>query len=237
MVELLIKVVFAHIMGDFVLQSKKMIENIEEKRIASPSLYLHALIHIFLLLIVTSFRTNYLLPICILGISHLAIDICTKILLKNQVNSIRLLLLDQIAHFVTIILFVSYFFPIYIDSDWFLNSKWLLLLTAILLNTSVAPIVIRKIMEVLNYQVPNKGIKDAGKYIGILERLFVFFFAIATIWEGIGFLLAAKSIFRFGDLKENKDIKLTEYILIGTLISFGWAILSSQLYKWLMHIL
>jgi hypothetical protein len=44
-------------------------------------------------------------------------------------------------------------------------------------------------------------------------------------WEGIGFLLAAKSIFRFGDLKEAKDRKLTEYILIGTLLSFGVAIM------------
>jgi hypothetical protein len=36
--------------------------------------------------------------------------------------------------------------------------------------------------------------------------------------------LAAKSIFRFGDLKESKDRKLTEYVLIGTLLSFGIAI-------------
>jgi hypothetical protein len=39
------------------------------------------------------------------------------------------------------------------------------------------------------------------------------------------FLLAAKSIFRFGDLKKVKDRKLTEYVLIGTLLSFGIAIL------------
>jgi hypothetical protein len=38
--------------------------------------------------------------------------------------------------------------------------------------------------------------------------------------------LAAKSVFRFGDLKESKDRKLTEYILIGTLLSFGIAIAS-----------
>lgn len=45
-------------------------------------------------------------------------------------------------------------------------------------------------------------LENAGRYIGILERLFVF---------------------RFGDLKESKDRKLTEYILIGTLLSFGLA--------------
>jgi hypothetical protein len=52
-----------------------------------------------------------------------------------------------------------------------------------------------------------------------------------NFWEGIGFLLAAKSIFRFGDLKDKQDIKLTEYILIGTLLSFGIGILSALVYQ------
>lgn len=67
-----------------------------------------------------------------------------------------------------------------------------------------------------------------GKYIGILERLFVFIFVVTNHWEAIGFLLAAKSIFRFGDLRDSKDIQLTEYVLIGTLISFGLALLSGM---------
>jgi len=50
-------------------------------------------------------------------------------------------------------------------------------------------------------------------------------------WQAIGFLIAAKSVFRFGDLSRAKDRKLTEYILIGTLLSFGFAILIGLLYK------
>lgn len=60
---------------------------------------------------------------------------------------------------------------------------------------------------------------------GILERMFVFGFVISGYQEGIGFLLATKSVFRFGDLNEAKDRNLTEYVLIGTLISFSLAIL------------
>ena len=85
-------------------------------------------------------------------------------------------------------------------------------------------------MEAFNYQIVTSGIQDAGKYIGMLERAFVFLFVITNFWEGIGFLLAAKSIFRFGDLKDKNDIKLTEYILIGTLLSFGLAILIGEIY-------
>jgi hypothetical protein len=75
----------------------------------------------------------------------------------------------------------------------------------------------------------DESLSNAGKYIGILERLFVFIFVITDNWEGIGFLLAAKSVFRFGDLKESKDRKLTEYILIGTLLSFAIAITTGLL--------
>jgi hypothetical protein len=80
----------------------------------------------------------------------------------------------------------------------------------------------------------DDSLKNAGKYIGILERLFVFLFVIIGTWEPIGYLLAAKSIFRFGDLRESKDRKLTEYILIGTLLSFGISILVALLVKHLI---
>jgi hypothetical protein len=49
--------------------------------------------------------------------------------------------------------------------------------------------------------------------------------------EWLGLLLAAKSIFRFGDLTNAKDKNLTEYILIGTLLSFGLAIACAVVYK------
>jgi len=59
-----------------------------------------------------------------------------------------------------------------------------------------------------------------------LERLLIFTFVVTGHWEAIGFLIAAKSVFRFGDLKESKERKLTEYILIGTLLSFGIAMIT-----------
>ncbi|OYX26238.1 MAG: hypothetical protein B7Z06_05950, partial [Flavobacteriales bacterium 32-35-8] len=76
----------------------------------------------------------------------------------------------------------------------------------------------------------NQSLEDAGKYIGILERILVFIFIIFNHWEAVGFLITAKSVFRFGDLKESKHRKLTEYILIGTLISFGIAIVTGIIY-------
>jgi hypothetical protein len=50
----------------------------------------------------------------------------------------------------------------------------------------------------------------------------------------IGFLIAAKSVFRFGDLRAETDRKRTEYILIGTLISFTLTIAVGLLAKALL---
>lgn len=107
------------------------------------------------------------------------------------------------------------------------NRVWIFI-TGVVLLTKPTSIIIKNIISIWMPESKNKednSLQNAGNYIGILERLFVFCFIITNHFEAIGFLLAAKSIFRFGDLKEAKDRKLTEYVLIGTLLSFGIAIL------------
>ncbi|WP_435525137.1 hypothetical protein [Chryseobacterium indoltheticum] len=59
----------------------------------------------------------------------------------------------------------------------------------------------------------------------------VFTFIVVNHWEGVGFMIAAKSVFRFSDLARSKTGKLTEYVLIGTLLSFGIAVLAGILIK------
>ena len=74
-----------------------------------------------------------------------------------------------------------------------------------------------------------KGVPNGGKIIGYLERSLV----MLLIWigqpAGIGFLVTAKSILRFGDIKDSENRQITEYVIIGTFLSFGWAILVSTL--------
>lgn len=236
MFELKKKITLAHLLGDFVLQNNKMVDDIENKKFQSKYLYLHAFLHLSLILIITKFEKQYVIPALILGILHLLIDILTKIIIKDKINSISKLLLDQILHSITIAIFIKYFYNYKIDFNIIFNSKNYLLIIAIVSITYVSAFLMKKIMELFNCPLPNDGIKDAGKYIGMLERLFIFVFVIASFWEGIGFLLAAKSIFRFGDLKEKKEIKLTEYILIGTLLSFGIAILIGKIYLKLKNV-
>ena len=135
-------------------------------------------------------------------------------------------LLDQFLHVITLVGIAFFYTNTTIDFSFFGNNFWIIL-TGIVLLTKPTSIIIRNIISIWT---PEKKAKDnslenAGNYIGILERLFIFCFILTHHFEAIGFLLAAKSIFRFGDLKAAKDRKLTEYVLIGTLLSFGIALL------------
>jgi hypothetical protein len=92
--------------------------------------------------------------------------------------------------------------------------------------TSVSAVILKVALskwDLMTFE--GEALEKAGLYIGILERLFIFGFVVMGYWAGIGFLIAAKSIFRFSDLSRSKDRKLTEYVLIGTLLSYGLAIM------------
>lgn len=78
--------------------------------------------------------------------------------------------------------------------------------------------------ESSNKQEQNVGLAQAGAYIGYIERCLTLGFILLGQFSAIGFLVAAKTIFRFGDLTKSKDMKLTEYMLLGTLLSYAIAI-------------
>ena len=69
--------------------------------------------------------------------------------------------------------------------------------------------------------VSSEGsLKKAGALIGYLERALILTFVLLEQWEAIGFLLTAKSILRFNDIKGAEQRSLSEYVLLGTLVSF-----------------
>lgn len=70
---------------------------------------------------------------------------------------------------------------------------------------------------------------EAGKWIGIAERVLIFSFVLLNQYEAIGFLIAAKSLLRFREGKQ--AAKQSEYVLVGTLLSYSLAILIGLLIK------
>jgi hypothetical protein len=222
---LLLKLLLAHLLADFILQPESWVREKEIKKHRSFKLYLHVLIHGVLTMLLV-WDVSFLLPALVIVITHFVIDLA-KVKNQQAKNKKSWFIMDQGLHLLVIGL-VWYFWqrPAFSLQD-LTSGETLLYVTAIVLLTSPASVLIKTLISQWTpdtFHTLNASLPDAGKFIGFLERLLVFTFIMNNHWEAVGFLLAAKSVFRFGNLKESYDRKLTEYVLIGTLLSFGIAL-------------
>lgn len=226
---LFVKLLLAHLLGDFLLQPDAWIIDKEKKQHKSFYLYIHIFLHGVLAWIIVGEIAFWKWAI-LLALTHGFIDFLKLHFQKNHTKRVWFIV-DQLLH-LGILAGITFFYHhhkiVFYDFD---NRFWIVV-TAVLLLTKPTSITIKNSISIWTPEEHYKkddSLVNAGNYIGILERLFVFSFIVTGHFEAIGFLLAAKSIFRFGDLKEAKDRKLTEYVLIGTLLSFGIAILTGFL--------
>ena len=239
MILLLIKLIAAHLLGDFIFQSDKLCNKRYSDKV-SKRIYanaIHSLIQATLSYVFIGIWDLWLLPSFIF-LSHFLIDF-----IKSQYGKRRLpdFICDQAAHFIIIILlwrFLLFDIPISYTISKISQTAWIIF-TAYVAVLTPTSILVKSFME-YNSWIPNnpslKGLPNAGKWIGFLERILILTFIFTENIEGIGFLLAAKSIFRFGELNRSKDLKVTEYVLIGTFLSFTVAILTGYLATWTITI-
>lgn len=234
MIVFALQLILAHILGDFVFQPDRWVAKKREKKHRSGFLYKHLGVHALALVVLLQFNFKYWLGFLIVLITHFLIDLI-KLNLETKYHRGWLFALDQAAHFLVIFAVVYFYHPFTLQSNLMFTPAVLLFLICILLVTSVSAILMRLVMSrwLLPDDKPEDSLPHAGKYIGMLERLLVFGFIALGQWSAIGWLIAAKSILRFSDLSRAKDRKLTEYVLIGTLLSFTMAIVTGLLYSYL----
>ncbi|WP_445773268.1 DUF3307 domain-containing protein [Shewanella sp.] len=84
-------------------------------------------------------------------------------------------------------------------------------------TNSAAPIT--SVSPVNDESTNVSGLVAGGELIGYLERLLILTFTLVGSYAAVGFVLAAKSIFRFGELNQSANRSMTEYVLIGSLLS------------------
>jgi hypothetical protein len=163
--------------------------------------------------------------------SHYLIDLLK--LYTNTLFSTRAIsfFIDQVLH-IAVLYCCAYYPHLWDHTQGLIQQLDWPLITALVFVSFPSAIIMSKLLERMSDQIQldHKSLPNAGKYIGIIERLFVLLFIILGRWEAIGLLITAKSVFRFNDLKESNNRKLTEYILIGTLTSFGIAIITGIIY-------
>ena len=227
---LFIKLLLAHLIGDFILQPIRWVIHKEANKITSKYLYLHVLIHGALMMLLL-WDVGYWKIVVIIMISHYFLDLAklyANPLFKNKTIPF---FVDQILHLV-VLYGCAYYGNLFEHTMQLLSQIDWSLVTAIVFVTYPAAIIMGVLLEGMSKKIEldHKSLPNAGKYIGMIERLFVLVFILLGRWEAIGLLITAKSVFRFNDLKERNNRNLTEYILIGTLLSFGLAIITGIIY-------
>ncbi len=189
---ILLKLILAHFIGDFLLQPKSWVEKKEQHKIRSIKFYIHIILHGVLVLMVLWDFTYWLLALMIM-LLHGLIDVI-KLYAQKEETKPKWFFLDQVLHLVSIIALWGLWFNPRLNFDsWHENPTVWILATALIFITTVSGIVIQIIMSNWSKSL-NEGNKEslnsAGKYIGILERLFVFTFVITGHWEAIGFFIS-----------------------------------------------
>lgn len=221
---LFLKLLLAHFIGDFVLQPKSWVQKRKDH-------ILYLLIHIAMH---TTLLVMFLIPelstqwqvILFISCTHLLID-SGKIYFEKKFprRAFLLFIADQTLHILSLVAVVGYTYGLPVNWEILFSAKSLLYVLAFVLIVFVSPIMLRVFFSKWTSEAdvvhkPKNSLVDAGMLIGIMERLLIVLFIQVGFLSGIGFLLGAKSIFRFGDLTNAKDTKFTEYILVGTLASF-----------------
>lgn len=230
---ILFRLIVAHLIGDFLLQPTAWIEDKRKNKLRSGYLYIHGAIHGVLAYLLLAEWSNWYIPLAI-ALSHIIID-SWKISSKENTKNF---IIDQLFH--GIVLIISWLIvdekakalndiigDLYQEKNiWIVTMGYMVVIWPMRFVIALATNRWRK-------EIQNDGLMDAGKWVGQIERILILTFVIINKFEAIGFLIAAKSVFRFSDI--NKDRKEAEYILIGTLLSFAlsivWGIILTYLLK------
>ncbi|WP_186756677.1 DUF3307 domain-containing protein [Echinicola salinicaeni] len=214
----------AHVLADFFFQSDRLAIQKNELGFRSPFLKWHILI-VFLLSWLLSFQMTFVFGALIIALMHYLIDGLKPWVNKSKSLGKYAFFIDQGLHII-VLSGVCYAYASYASLDAWFNipgsKSFLLVVFCYMLCLKPANIFIKEVFRAYEIKVPGSDdLPNAGKLIGVLERVLVLTFILFRQFEAVGFLIAAKSILRY----KNDDTIKTEYVLIGTMLSFGIAVL------------
>ena len=229
MLETAVALGFGHLLADFMMQTNAMIR--------AKSRITVLLLHIAIITAVSWAALGFPLQpglLLLIAVSHFAIDWAK---LRFGGPGFGPFALDQAAHVAMIALGAALFPGAYAAGLWSHAAtsglagglEWLPRAQAfaggLVATVWAGGYAVKELMTGLKLPTdPGADLPLGGQLIGRLERLMILMLLLANQPDGIGLLIAAKSILRFNELARDTDRRASEYVIIGTLASFAWAI-------------
>lgn len=235
----------AHMVIDFLVQTRRDVDG--KANLHLPIFGIHAGQHALLAYALVGAWDAWAIPLLVFAF-HIVIDLVKETLQRGflvqrpqSASRIRLtaLLLDQTAHVVSLLVItwlargvvaeVTVPAPTVPVGILILVSGWIV---AARVGGFVVGFATQPFLDELSEAAeerptsdrPARGLTRGGQTIGALERTLIYLVVLMGFETGVGFLIAAKSIFRFGELKDSQNRMEAEYIIIGTLLSFAWGV-------------
>jgi hypothetical protein len=217
----------AHLLADFVLQTRRM----AQRKTNVLVLLGHALVVAGLSYGLAGAWIAWEIPAVIL-VTHAAVD---YIKVRSKRHGLIAFALDQTAHVAVIAVLVRRLPLTPAALHWVGRlgdgvSSALVVVAGVIVATKVAGVVIEKVIrpfqEQLSTASDDRGFLAGGETIGRLERFLVFLFILSDEAGAIGFLIAAKSLLRFSELRGGHR-KEAEYVIIGTMWSLACGLLAA----------
>lgn len=217
MYETLAALLFSHAATDFLFQTRAMATGKRKPKMLAA--------HGAVVLVTAVLFTGNLHPALLaLAALHIATDYA-----KARVRGgFAAFIGDQAVHIATLAVFAAVLPDLYAGGIWSglsaLPALYALLAGAVF-AIRAGGFAIGQLMQPWAEAIALDGLPGGGRAIGHLERGLIFLMVLGGMAEGIGFLIAAKSVLRFGTVRE--EAKLSEYVIIGTLASFAWALVAA----------
>ncbi|MDW7776406.1 MAG: DUF3307 domain-containing protein [Methanosarcinales archaeon] len=228
-ISLLIRLIIAHLLTDFVFQSDSWVNHRIKDGWHSRYLYMHGAVAGILAYLFSGLWSLFWI-VFVVAATHIVID---GLKAKYEKN-IQSFLLDQFGHFAVIL--ATWVWIIHpgpedmavIGQVFLPGTKIWVIIAAYIIVIWPGSVLISKLTEkwrmgIIDKEpvhIKEKSLENAGRWIGRLERFLILTLVLLEQYQAIGLLVAAKSIFRYN---ESRDVG--EYILIGTLLSFTIAII------------
>lgn len=230
-ISVLLRLLIAHLLSDFVLPPAAWVAERYARKLRSVKLYIQAFISSVITLVLTGLWNIWWLPVLIFC-SSWSINAWRS----YRPQKLKYFLGAELLHLLVIALV---WLSLY--NKWAAAALWMQSMYADsrLLAIAAGYLVITWPLGMLigiatkswrdESGVNSEGLARAGMWIGLFERFLILTFILIDQYTAVGLLIAAKSILRFNDHERNTQ-KKTEYVLIGTLMSYatsvllGWAL-------------
>ena len=151
---IIVKLLLAHLLGDFILQPASWVLDKESKKHKSKYLYIHTFLHgILAWLVVGEIAFGWFA--LALALSHGFLDFLKLQFQKNKTKR-NWFVIDQILHLITIIIIASLYQNLTVDFTFFNNQFWIVI-TGILFLTKPTSVIIKNIISIWTPENKNKN--------------------------------------------------------------------------------